>query len=101
MRLELPGDDTALYPGMTVKVAFATGSVQRLLIPLTALVQRGELQGLYVVDGSNVRLRQVRSGHRFADSVEILAGLAPGEQYAIDPAAAAQWLARRHDEASR
>ncbi|MBK7013566.1 MAG: efflux RND transporter periplasmic adaptor subunit [Xanthomonadales bacterium] len=101
VRLELPGDDTALYPGMTVKVAFATGSVQRLLVPLAALVQRGELQGLYVVDGSNVRLRQVRSGHRFADSVEILAGLAPGEQYAIDPAAAAQWLARRHGEASR
>ena len=97
VRLELPGDNSGLFPGMTVKAAFATGETQRLLVPLTALVARGELQGIYVVDGSNVRLRQIRSGHRFAGSVEILAGLVAGERYATDPAAAAQWLARRND----
>ncbi len=101
VRLELPGDNTGLFPGMTVKAAFATGEAKRLLVPLSALVARGELQGIYVVEGSNVRLRQIRSGHRFGDSVEILAGLVAGERYATDPAAAAQWLARRHDGGSQ
>ena len=101
VRLELPGDNTALFPGMTVKVAFATGGAKRLLIADTALVQRGELLGMYVIDGSQVRLRQIRIGHRFGESVEILSGLAAGEHYATDPAAAAQWLARRNDGGSQ
>ncbi len=97
VRFELPADNIGLFPGMTVKAAFATGEAKRLLIPTTALVVRGELQGIFVVEGANVRLRQIRSGHRFADSVEILAGLVAGEHYATDPAAAAQWLARHND----
>lgn len=100
VRLELSGENTGLFPGMTVKAAFATGDIKRLLVPATALVARGELQGIYVVDGSNVRLRQIRSGHRLGDSIEILSGLVAGEHFAIDPAAAAQWLARRNDGAS-
>lgn len=97
VRLELPGDNTGLFPGMTVKVAFATGEVQRLLVPATALVERGELQGVYVVEGINVRLRQIRSGHRFGEMIEILSGLEAGERYATDPADAARWLSRQHD----
>lgn len=96
VRLELPGDNTGLFPGMTVKAAFATGDVQRLLVPANALVERGELQGVYVVDGTNVRLRQVRSGHHFGDMIEILAGLEAGERYATNPVAAGQWLSRQH-----
>jgi len=96
VRLELRGENTGLFPGMTVKAAFATGEVQRLVVPSTALVERGELQGIYVVDGTNVRLRQIRSGHYFGEMIEILAGLETGEHYATDPADAAQWLYRHH-----
>jgi hypothetical protein len=32
-------------------------------------------------------LRQVRLGHRVADDVEVLAGLAEGEQVALEPLA--------------
>ncbi|MEZ5461996.1 efflux RND transporter periplasmic adaptor subunit [Dokdonella sp.] len=96
VRLELPGDNTGLYPGMTVKAAFATGEARRLMLPVSALVQRGELQAVYVVDGNTVRLRQIRSGRRIGENVEILAGLADGERYALDPQVAAQWLVRQH-----
>jgi RND family efflux transporter MFP subunit len=102
VRLELPGDDTGLYPGMTVKAAFATGEVERLSVPAGALVERGELVGLYLVDGASVSLRQVRIGQRHDGRVEVLAGLAAGEHYAADPAAAAQWLsAPRNAEAAQ
>lgn len=93
VRLQLPAGDTGLYPGMTVKVAFATGEAKRLLLPASALVQRGELLGVYVLDDQGVALRQLRIGHSYADQVEVLAGLDDGERVATDPAAAARWLA--------
>lgn len=92
VRLDLPGEDTGLFPGMTVKAAFATGDTTRLMVPATALVRRGELQGLYVVSDDGVSLRQIRSGHSRDGHIEILAGLAEGERYAADPADATQWL---------
>ncbi len=100
VRLELPGDGAGLVPGMTVKVAFASGEAKRLLLPLDALVQRGELTGVYVLDGSGVALRQLRLGHRHGDRVEVLAGLDDGERVATDPVAAARWLvAQRRGDA--
>lgn len=95
VRLTLPGADSGLYPGMTVKVAFASGEAKRLLLPDTALVQRGELSGVYVLGEHGVALRQLRLGHRYAGRVEVLAGLDDGERIATDPAAAARWLAER------
>lgn len=96
VRVELPAGDSGLYPGMTVKVAFAVGHATRLLVPVGALVRRGELSAVYVVGTDHsVGLRQLRLGHRFGDEVEVLAGLAPGDRIARDPEAAALHLATR------
>lgn len=92
VRLTLPGGDSGLYPGMTVKVAFASGETKRLLLPVSALVQRGELLGVYVLGEHDVALRQLRLGHRYGDRIEVLAGLDSGERIAVDPAEAARWL---------
>jgi len=88
-RVELPKDVRGLAPGMFVKVGLVTGESERLLVPHTAIVERSEMRGVYVVapDG-RVTLRQVRLGHARGDRVEILAGLAPGERVALDPMAA-------------
>lgn len=97
VRVALPAGTAGLYPGMTVKVAFAGGEAQRLLVPIGALVQRGELSGVYVVGADHsVGLRQLRLGHRFGDQVEVLAGLAAGERVARDPEAAALYLSKLH-----
>jgi RND family efflux transporter MFP subunit len=92
-RLELPENAADLYPGMFVKVAFVVGEAQRLLVPRTALVEHGEVTGVYVVGaGDAVSLRQVRVGHPFGDDTEVLAGLAAGERIATDPLAALRRL---------
>jgi RND family efflux transporter MFP subunit len=97
VRVELPAGGSGLYPGMTVKVAFAVGQATRLLVPASALVRRGELSAVYVVGADHsVGLRQLRLGHRFGDEVEVLAGLAAGDRVARDPEAAALYLAKRH-----
>ncbi len=92
VRLELDGEHTGLYPGMTVKVAFAVGETRRILVPASALWHQGEVTGIFVLDKSGVSLRQVRTGDRFGDRVEVLSGLVAGERIATDPTAASRYL---------
>ncbi|WHZ18058.1 MAG: hypothetical protein OJF55_000207 [Rhodanobacteraceae bacterium] len=96
VRVELSAQDTGLFPGMSVKVAFATGSARRLLIPESTLWRSGELVGVYVIHAGTVSLRLVRLGRRFGEEVEVISGLAPGEAIARDPVKAVAWLARQH-----
>ncbi len=92
VRAYLPAKTEGLYPGMFVKTAFRVGEARRLTVPRSALVQRGEVSGVYVVRDSKVSLRQVRPGRAEGDAVEILAGLEPGEQVALDPIQAGVYL---------
>lgn len=85
VRLDLPEGQFGLYPGMFVKAAFAIGEAERLLVPRQAVLHRSEVTAVYVVDAGGVRLRQVRTGQRFGELVEILSGLAEGESVALDP----------------
>jgi len=90
IRIDLPHDASGLAPGMFVKVGLVTGESDLLLVPRGAVVERSEMRAVYVVaaDG-RVSLRQVRLGRTRGDSTEILAGLAIGDQVAVNPAAAA------------
>lgn len=88
-RVDLPENATDLYPGMLVKVGFVVGEERRILIPASALVERGEVTAVYALDESGrPSLRQIRLGHRFDERVEVLAGLIEGERIALDPLAA-------------
>jgi len=92
-RLELPENATDLYPGMFVKVAFVIGEAERLLVPASAVVDRGDVTAVYVIDANGrTTLRQIRPGHRFDGKVEILAGLSAKERIATDPIAAMKRL---------
>jgi RND family efflux transporter MFP subunit len=93
-RLDLPPGALDLAPGMYVKVGLVIGQADRLLVPATALIERSEVTGVYVLDANGqVSLRYVRPGHRFGDRLEILSGLAAGEHIALDPVAASGRLA--------
>ncbi|KGI78475.1 efflux RND transporter periplasmic adaptor subunit [Oleiagrimonas soli] len=98
VRLELDGSHATLYPGMTVKVAFAVGDTKRLLVPMDALWHQGEMTGVYVLEGQDVRLLQVRVGERFGTRVEVVSGLTPNQRVVTDPAAAARYLSGERTE---
>lgn len=88
-RLELPPGALDLAPGMYVKVGLVIGEADRLLIPASAVIERSEVTGVYVIDSrGQATLRYVRPGQRVGDKIEVLAGLAPGERIALDPIAA-------------
>jgi RND family efflux transporter MFP subunit len=67
--------------GQFVRATLDTAAVERLLVPFPALRRdrAGEFVWLVSAEGKANR-RAVRSGLRFADRVEILEGLEPGER---------------------
>lgn len=65
------------------------GQGQRVSVPLSAIVRRAEMTGIYVQgEGGKPLLRQVRLGRVDAGRVEVLTGVAPGEPVVVDPQAA-------------
>ncbi len=69
-----------IFPGMFVEARFQVGVRQGLLVPASAIVSRGGLEGTYVVDDDGVvHYRQIRLGERRGDRTEVLAGLEAGD----------------------
>jgi len=99
VRLSLPADVKGAAPGAFARIWLplgtganaAAGKSQRLYVPASALVQRGEMTGLYVVNAQGLALlRQVRLGAAKGALVEILSGVSLGEKVAADPQAASR-----------
>lgn len=86
VRVYLPANEAGVYPGMFVRAHFVVGKAKKLTIPSSAVLRRSEVVAVYVVDEKGgMRLRQVRLGEESDGLVEVLAGLKPGEQVALDP----------------
>ena len=102
VRITLPDTANPPRPGSTAKVQFpiveAAGAAV-VHVPQSVVVQRGEVSGVYVIEGNRLSLRQLRLGRRIGDQVEVLAGLKTGEIIASDPVAALQALAAQRKAA--
>ena len=90
-RLELPAAiGSALPPGQAVRVRFtgavdSAAAVPALRVPAGALVRRGELTAVYVVQDGAFVLRAVRAGAQRGDgTVDIVAGLKAGDSIASE-----------------
>jgi RND family efflux transporter MFP subunit len=77
---------TGLRSGLFGRASFPRGERMALLIPRTAVVERGQLQGVYVVDSSQVAgLRYIALGKTMGQQVEALSGLQEGEKLIAAP----------------
>lgn len=90
VRVELQGGVEGLYPGMMIRIGFVVGETDVLLVPDSAIVNRGEITAVYVqYEDRRIVMRQVRVGERVEDNRSIVhAGLSEGEQVFTDPQAA-------------
>ncbi len=80
VKIELP-PETRLRSGLFGRAQFSRGKRSSLLIPQTAVVERGQLQGVYVLDSNKIaNLRYVTLGKNSGAQVEVLAGLQEGER---------------------
>ena len=79
------GNQLLIRSGLYGKARFITGQTQALTIPRKAVVERGQLTSVYVVDQSGIaRMRLVQTGKTYSDRVEVLSGLKEGEQIVVD-----------------
>ncbi len=79
------GNQQIIRSGLYGKARFITGQTQAITIPQKAVVERGQLTSVYVVDQSGIaRMRLVKTGKTYSDRVEALSGLKEGEQIVVD-----------------
>jgi RND family efflux transporter MFP subunit len=82
--IALPAAD-AIRPGVFAR-AYLPGPARRTLrIPDTAVVRRGQLTIVFVVDRGKARLRLVSIGSSVSSQTEVLAGLSDGEAVVMAP----------------
>ena len=79
VKIELP--DKELRSGLYVRVKIPVGKKEVLLVPSGAIIRKGQLTGVYVVDAKGViTYRLIREGRKSAQGTEVLSGLSPHER---------------------
>lgn len=79
------GNQQIIRSGLYGKARFITGQAQAITVPQQAVVERGQLTSVYVVDQSGIaRMRLVKTGKTYGDRIEVLSGLREGEQIVVD-----------------
>ncbi len=88
VKLRLSNAEGALKSGMFVRVSLARGERQILRVPEPALVERGQLEGLWIAaEDKTLHLRWIKTGQRRDGFAEVLSGLDPEELYVLQPGA--------------
>jgi hypothetical protein len=65
------------------RALFPLGAQSVTAIPAQALIERGQMQSVFVVEDNVVRSRLVTTGRRTQDFVELLSGLTAGEKVVL------------------
>jgi RND family efflux transporter MFP subunit len=85
--VDVPNKDGRLLPGSFGEVHFAVGSnVNKVTVPVNAMLFRSEGPRLAVVDGNGrVELRPINIGRDYGTSLEILGGVSAEDRVVINP----------------
>jgi hypothetical protein len=86
-RLYLPENVEGVAPGSYARAHFTIGQARKLTVPPAAVLRRGEVTAVYVLDDKGAaKLRQVRLGEAVAGGeLEVLAGINSGERVSLTP----------------
>jgi RND family efflux transporter MFP subunit len=85
VKVELPAE-TRLRSGLFGRARIPGDERSSLFIPRTSLVERGQLQGVYMLDANQIAgLRYLTLGRSIGEQVEVLSGLQAGEKFVASP----------------
>jgi multidrug efflux system membrane fusion protein len=83
VRLDLPASPR-LRSGLFGRARIPVGRRRAILVPRGAVVERGQLEGVYAVGPNRIaRFRLIRTGQTRSEGVEVLSGLMGGEQIVV------------------
>jgi RND family efflux transporter MFP subunit len=86
VKIDLP-ENPQLRSGLFARAGFVRGQKQTIAIPRSAVLERGQLQSVYVLGENNIAtLRYVTLGNPTQDRIEVLSGLSEGDKIIADPA---------------
>jgi RND family efflux transporter MFP subunit len=86
VEITLPNRDGVLLPGAYVQVMLPLEKGRSMTIPTNALMIRGEGLRVALVDAQNrIRLRPVKIGRNYGESVEVLEGVSAKDQLVLNP----------------
>lgn len=82
---ETSGSRAVLRSGLYGRARFSVGQKQILAVPLKAVLQRGQLVSVFVVDPSQIlHLRLIKTGKQYGDQLEVLSGLNDGDRIVVE-----------------
>lgn len=85
VKVRLPAG-SEVRSGMFARVALPVGEGRLMAVPAAAVVQQGQLSGLFVVTPEGIaRFRLIRTGRSLGDQVEVLSGLPEGGRFVVSP----------------
>ncbi len=86
VKLDLPSTP-GLRAGQFGRVAMPVGETTALRVPASAVVQRGQLELVFVLVDGRAQLRIVKTGKRLGTEVELVSGVTAGESLVVENAA--------------
>ena len=86
VKLDLPSAP-GLRAGQFGRAAMPVGETSALRVSASAVVQRGQMELVFVVVNNHAQLRIVKTGKRIGDEVELVSGVDADERVVVDDAA--------------
>jgi len=83
VKLDVPGRP-GLRSGQFARLIVPADEYTSMRVPTSAVVQRGQMEILFVMENQHARLHLVKTGRRENDDTEILSGLDSGDLVVID-----------------
>lgn len=79
VKLDLP-ETSGLRAGQFGRVAMPVGETTALRVPTSAVLQRGQMELVFIVSDNKAQLRLVKTGKRLGREVELVSGVSAGEK---------------------
>jgi RND family efflux transporter MFP subunit len=83
VKLDLPGA-TGLRSGQFGRVSVPVGEASAIRVPVSAVIQRGQMELVFVVADNHAQMRLVKTGSHVGNEVELVSGLDSGEKIVTD-----------------
>ena len=85
VKVEIPNKDHRLKPGMFARVTiYPTIHKDALIVPFKSVMKMQDRTVVFVIEGTTVRVRNIRTGITNEREIEVIDGLGEGEEVVIE-----------------